>query len=558
MLRSLSIRNVVLIEKLDIDFQPGLCVLTGETGAGKSILLDALGLALGVRAESRLVRQGAERAQVTADFDLPHNHPAFGILAEQDIDAQGELILRRTLTTDGRSKAYVNDQTVSVGLLKRLGETLVEIHGQFETQGLLNASVHRSLVDAYGGLEGDSQKTGKCYKAWRAAQTIRREAEAALAKAQEEEEYLRHVADELSKLAPEPGEEEELAKQRSMMMHGEKLMEALNSAATEMNRNHGVEAAIRGAIRHLERIAEKADGRAEPIIEALDRAALEVSDAMTELNRGLSEIDLDPRHLEAVEERLFALKAAARKHNTTVDALPALKDQFVSQIAALEDGGSNLEKLRADEKAAKGAYIAAARVLSRKRTDIGAKLDTAVMAELAPLKLEKAKFASVIEPLEEPDWNEHGCDRVSFQIATNPGAPLGPISKIASGGELARFMLALKVVLAQADPVPTLIFDEVDAGTGGAVAAAVGERLARLGAAVQVFVVTHAPQVAAKGDHHWRISKGLQAGGGEVVTSVEPLAESERLDEVARMLAGAQLTDEARAAADSLLKGRRS
>jgi len=555
MLRSLSIRNVVLIERLDIDFQPGLCVLTGETGAGKSILLDALGLALGVRAEARLVRQGAAQATVIADFDLPTSHPAYAVLAAQDVDAAGELILRRTLNADGRSKAYINDQPVSVGLLKRLGETLVEIHGQFETQGLLNASVHRSLVDAYGGLESQALLTAKNYKAWRTAETIRKEAEAALAKAQEEEEYLRHVADELAKLAPQPGEEEDLAKQRSLMMHGEKLTEALNGAATEMNRHHGVEAAIRGAMRHLERIAEKADGRAEPIIGALDRAALEVSDAMTELNRALGEIDLDPRHLEAIEERLFALKAAARKHNTTVEALPALKDQFLAQITDLEDGGANLEKLRSDETIARAAFAEAAQKLSVQRRSIGQKLDGAVMTELAPLKLEKAKFATVIEALDEADWNEHGCDRVSFQIATNPGAPLGPISKIASGGELARFMLALKVVLAQTDPVPTLIFDEVDAGTGGAVAAAVGERLARLGAAVQVFVVTHAPQVAAKGNHHWHISKGSADGGDEVVTSVRPLLESERLDELARMLSGAQLTDEARAAASSLLKG---
>jgi len=555
MLRSLSIRNVVLIEKLDIEFQAGLCVLTGETGAGKSILLDALGLALGMRAESRLVRQGTDQANVIADFELPASHPAFAILAEQGLAVDGELILRRSLNADGRSKAYVNDQPVSVGLLKQLGETLVEIHGQFETQGLLNASVHRTLVDSYGGLERQAGQTAQAFKTWRAAETARQAAESALAKAQEEEEYLRHVADELNTLAPQPGEEEELGQQRSMMMHGEKLLEALNGAETEMTRHHGVEAAIRGAIRHLERIAEKADGRAEPIIQALDRAAVEVSEAMTQLNRTVNEIDLDPRHLETVEERLFALKAAARKHNTTVDALPALKEQFLAQINALEDGGENLGKLRAEEAAAKTEFAQSAETLSGLRKAVGEKLDQAAMTELAPLKLEKATFRTVIEPLDPADWNEHGCDRVSFQISTNPGAPLGPISKIASGGELARFMLALKVVLAQADPVPTLIFDEVDAGTGGAVAAAVGERLARLGSAVQVFVVTHAPQVAAKGNHHWRISKSSVAGGDEVVTSVVPLAGGERLDEVARMLAGAHLTDEARAAADSLLKG---
>ncbi len=555
MLASLSIRDVVLIDRLDLSFQPGLCVLTGETGAGKSILLDSLGLALGMRAESRLVRAGKDKAVVTASFDLPLTHPASQLMEENGFDPTEGIVLRRILSSDGRSRAFVNDQPASVGFLRTLGETLVEIHGQFETQGLLNASAHRALLDAYGGNASLCAIVTKSYRIWLSALETRKEAEAALLKAQEEEDYLRHVVAELEQLNCQPGEEEELSKQRTMMMHGEKLAEATSSAANELTRNHGVEANLRSAILHLERIADKAEGKFEEVIEALDRAAVETGEAMALLNRAIQEIDLDPRHLEELEERLFALKAAARKHNITVEALPGFRGELVNQLAAIESGGANLNELRRQEDLAKTHYVDAAEKLSKARQEAANRLDQAVSGELPPLKLDRATFKTTLATHEEEHWNESGWDQVQFQVSTNPGSPLGPISKIASGGELARFMLALKVILAESDPVPTLVFDEVDAGTGGAVAAAVGERLARLGSEVQVLVVTHSPQVAALGAHHWQISKAETPDGSGVITSVHSLEKQERLEEVARMLAGANVTDQARAAAQSLMEG---
>ncbi|MCW9033962.1 MAG: DNA repair protein RecN [Rhodospirillales bacterium] len=555
MLASLSIRDVVLIDRLDLSFQAGLCVLTGETGAGKSILLDSLGLALGMRAEARLVRAGKNKAVVTASFDLPLTHPASLLMEENGFDPTEGMVLKRILSADGRSRAFVNDQPASVGFLKKLGETLVEIHGQFETQGLLNASAHRSLLDAYGSTGPLFNIVSKSYREWQHTLSTRKAAESALVKAQEEEDYLRHVVAELNQLACRPGEEEELAKQRSMMMHGEKLIEATSSAASELTRNHGVEANLRSAIRHLERIADKADGKFEEVIEALDRAAVETGEAMALLNRAIQEIDLNPRHLEEVEERLFALKAAARKHNITVEALPNFQKEIEQQLAAIENGGTNLKELRQKEDLAKADYVEAAEKLSISRQQAASRLDVAVSGELPPMKLDRATFKTTLTKTDENGWNETGWDQIAFQVSTNPGSPLGPISKIASGGELARFMLALKVILAESDPVPTLVFDEVDAGTGGAVAASVGERLSRLGQDVQVLVVTHSPQVAALGAHHWRISKAETPGGNGVVTSVHALEDGERLEEVARMLAGANVTDQARAAAQSLMEG---
>ena len=539
MLLGLSIRDVVLIDRLDIAFQPGLTVLTGETGAGKSILLDSLGLALGARSESGLVRQGANQLSVTAEFSLSANHPALAILAEQEMDPTQDLMLRRVVSSDGRSRAFVNDQPVSVGLLRRLGDSLVEIHGQFESHGLLDPTTHRAVLDASGGL--DVAAVRSAHAAWKTA-----------AKAKTEEDFLRHAVEELNALAPSPGEESSLAEKRAVMMHGEKLVEGMNSAIQYLSGKGDVEASLRSAQRALERVADKAEGRLDEVIAALDRAADEASEARTLLDRASASIDLDPRALEKVEERLFALRAVARKHGVAVDDLATLRDKMAGELSALEAGDSGLAKLAAVEKAAKTAYAEAAKSLSRARVEAAARLDQAVAAELPPLKLDRARFQTRVAPMEESDWSETGMDRVAFEVATNPGSAPGPLGKIASGGELSRFMLALKVVLARVGTVPSIVFDEVDSGIGGAVAAAVGERLARLSSDLQVLVVTHSPQVAAKGTNHWHVAKGDDGQGG-TVTRVAPLQPSQRREEIARMLAGSEVTDQARAAAESLL-----
>ncbi len=557
MLSNLSIRDVVLIDHMDLEFQPGLCALTGETGAGKSILLDALGLSLGARADARLVRQDASQAVVTASFDVSHDHPAVFLLSEHGIDSQGDgLVLRRMLGRDGRSRAYINDQPVSVSLLRRIGDALVEIHGQFESHRLLDPATHRKLLDAYGGLEPMGSATRGTFGDWRRAADLRSQAEAQLEAARRDEDFLRHSMDELDALEPRAGEEEELAQRRTLLMNGERLMEALSEAENELaggNGDRGIEDSLRTAVRRLERVAEKADGRLDEVITALDRALSEVAEGQALLEKAISDLDLDPRRVEEVEERLFALRALARKHQCTVDELAPLRDELAAKLSAMDDGVDAVIHLVREEQQARDRYRAAVARLSEARAEAGARLDTGVAGELDPLRLGKARFHTRVEALEEKDWGEHGGDRVSFEVATNPGMPPGPLNKIASGGELSRFMLALKVVLAQADPVPTLIFDEVDSGVGGAVSAAVGERLATLAESVQVLVLTHSPQVAARGGYHWRVSKSSSDLGTR--TSVEVLGETERREEIARMLAGARVTDEARAAAESLLLG---
>ncbi len=555
MLRTLSIRDVVLIDRLELTFHPGLCVLTGETGAGKSILLDALGLALGVRADNRLVRPGARQAVVTAEFEVAAGHPAGELLDEHGVDGgNGILFLRRVLGADGRSRAFINDEPVSVALLRRVAEILAEVHGQFESQRLLNPANHRDLLDAYGDLKSLVARVGEARRNWRRASQSRAEAEATWEAARKEEDFLRHATGELAALDPKPGEEAALAGQRAVMMHAEKLLEAMNQAAAELAEGPGVEAALRRALRHLERVAGKADGRLDTAIAALERAAAEVAEGTALLEKAGAGIDLDARTLEGVEERLFALRALARKHGTDVDGLSAVHGKLAAELAAVEDGAAALERLEREEAAARAAFTGAAGELSRVRRQAAARLDPTVARELEPLKLGKALFSTDVRPLDEDDWGEKGCESVAFQVATNPGMPAGPLSRITSGGELARFMLALRVVLAGADPVPTVVFDEVDTGVGGAVAAAVGERLARLADNVQVLVVTHSPQVAARGAHHWRVSKS--AAGRGVVTTVDALSKPARREEIARMLAGARVTDEARAAAGSLLEGR--
>ena len=550
MLLGLSIRDVVLIDRLDLAFDVGLSALTGETGAGKSILLDSLGLALGARSEAGLVRPGAGQLSVAAEFALPPGHPAAALLAEQGLDAGSELVLRRVVSADGRSRAFVNDQPVSVGLLRQLGGGLVEIHGQFESHGLLDQSSHRTVLDAFGAI--DTKSVAVAWDAWREAARCCREGAAALARAASEEAFLRHALDELNALAPKPAEEADLAARRSLLMHSEKLIEGMNTAVHSLSGAGEVENNLRMAQRALERVADRAEGKLDPVIAALDRAALETAEALGLLDRISSSIDLDPGALEKVEERLFALRAAARKHGVDVDGLAALRDGMAAQLAALDAGADGAARLAAAEQAARVVYTDAAESLSKTRRTAAQRLDRAVAAELPPLKLDKATFRTRISPLDESQWGAGGADGVAFEVATNPGLPPGPLAKIASGGELSRFMLALKVVLARTSPAVSIVFDEVDQGIGGATAAAVGERLAMLAERLQVLVVTHSPQVAAKATHHWHVAKGAGAGGA-TVARVTALGPAERREEIARMLAGAEITDQARAAADSLL-----
>jgi len=558
MLTHLSIRDVVIVDKLDVDFAAGLCVLTGETGAGKSIVLDSLGLALGGRADAGLIRSGADKLTVTASFTLPRKHPVFALLAaqEHDISPQDDVVLRRVVGADGRSRAFINDQPVSVGLLRDVGALLVEVHGQFETHGLLDPATHIEALDAYRRVKSRDNTEAACaaaFASWRDAATALKAAQDTLSGALAEEETLRHYVKELSQLAPQPGEENKLSAERAVMRHGEQIMKAMTEARAAIAENTDVEAVLRSALTRISRVAVQAGGKLDTLCQALDRAAIEAGEALREFDRVWASFDADPAALERAEERLFALKAAARKHNTTVDDLASLLDGFKARLAAVDGGAEDVKRLAAAEKSARMVFDKAAQALSLARQDAARTLDKLVAKELAPLKLDKATFRTVVAPKPENAWNESGMDKVAFEISTNPGLPPGPLDKIASGGELARFMLALKVVLAGSQERAALIFDEVDAGISGATANAVGERLARLAKNVQVIVVTHAPQVAARGDNHWRVSKTSKAG--QTSTKVEQLSAAARREEIARMLAGEKITDEARAAADSLLSG---
>jgi len=556
MLAGLSVADVVLIDRLNLQLRAGLNVLTGETGAGKSILLDALGLALGARGDAGLVRPGAAQASVAAAFELPAGHPVRALLHEHGLAADEPMVLRRVLAADGRSRAFVNDQPVGVGLLREFGDLLVEIHGQHDERGLLNPAGHRALLDEYGGLAGRRDACRGAHGAWRAAEDAVGRVEAEVAKARADEDWLRHAAAELSEFDPRDGEEAELAEQRGLLQQGEKLAEALAEAQAALASGDGVEGRLRAAERALGRIAARAAGRLDPALAALDRAAGEVAEAVAAVEQAGEALDLDPRRLDALEERLFALRDLARKHRVAVDALPALRRDLAARLVAVEDGGARVAALRKQAAAARAGFVEAAQALSAARAAAAKRLDKAVNAELAPLKLERAKFLTAVEALAEAEWSAEGADRVSFRIATNPGAPAGPLSRIASGGELSRFMLALKVALAQTRSATTLIFDEVDRGVGGAVADKVGERLAKLAGDAQVLVVTHSPQVAARGEHHFRVAK--RENGKLARTEVEPLDEAARREEIARMLAGAEVTREARAAAESLLQAGRA
>jgi len=557
MLLGLTIRDVVLIDRLDLALRPGLCVLTGETGAGKSILLDALGLALGKRAEAGLVRAGAQQAAVSAEFSVGRNHPAHAILREAGLDGESEaIVLRRLLGGDGRSRAFVNDEPASVGLLRELGDSLVEIQGQFEQRGLLDPANHRMILDAFAELAVGPNALAQAWHDWREARLREEEAARLLAASRDEEDLLRHHLAEIDSLAPEPDEEDRLASRRALLQGAERLAETLTEAIGELEGNAGAQAALARAARRLERACERAQGFLDSALAATERAAAETAEALATLEATARQLELDPRELEKVEERLFALRALARKHQVAIADLPVLRQRMAARLAEIEAGVEGVEHLVRATAEARARFVAAADSVSRGRASAATRLDQGVAAELKPLRLEKARFRTVLTPLAEADWGEHGCEGVHFEVATNPGAAFGPLARIASGGELSRFMLALKLVLAGTSSVPTLIFDEVDSGIGGAVAAAVGERLQRLGTSLQVLVVTHSPQVAARGAYHWRVAKSPSAR--ETVTRVEELDPDTRQEEIARMLSGRNITTEARAAAASLIAGGRA
>jgi DNA repair protein RecN (Recombination protein N) len=551
MLAGLSIRDVVLIERLSLSFSPGLTVLTGETGAGKSILLDALALALGTRAEAGLVRQGAQQAAVTAEFHLPDTHPAFAILAEQDMPAESQLVIRRTVGVEGRSRAFVNDQPVSAGLLRRLADTLVEIHGQFDTHGLFDQRTHRVVLDNYAGNSRLIDAVARAWRDWSAAEAARAQLIADADAARTEEDFLRDALDELELLAPKPAEEAELTEARQRLQHREKLLDGLSTAQRELAGDRGVELSLSVARRALERVADRAAGAFDRIIAALDAAAIEIGEAVSAIEAEAGLFEAGGQDLTSVDDRLFDLRRVARRHGVAVDDLPGLQASLAERLGRLEDRDGLVAAAAQKAALARQIYVEAAMALSAARRIGAEQLDAAVARELKPLKLERARFLTEISPLAESDWGPAGADLVVFAVSTNPGQPPGPLTRIASGGELARFMLALKVVMAKASAVPVLVFDEVDSGIGGATADAVGERLARLAESQQVLVVTHSPQVAARGANHWQVRKSLRDGA--MSTDVVVLDKTGRREEIARMLSGAEITAEARAAASRLL-----
>jgi DNA repair protein RecN (Recombination protein N) len=548
MLRALEIRDMLIIDRLELAFQPGLNVLTGETGAGKSILLDALGFVLGWRGRAELVRAGAEQGEVVAEFELGADHAARAVLEEAGLPSEDMLILRRVNTKDGRKTAWVNDRRCSGEVLRQLSDTLLELHGQHDDRGLLNPRGHRQLLDQYAGA-GDALEAVR--KAWRArgqAAKALEQAEAELAEVRAEEDFLRHAVDELSKLAPEAGEEEALDTARRRMQSAEKIREDISRAHQALS--EGAEGAMSDALRWLEGASDRAEGGVDAPISALERAMVELGEAVSGVEACLDGLNFDAHELEATEERLFAIRALARKHQVGPDQLPELAETLGDRLARLDRGADDVEALRAALRHAEAGYDTAAVALSDLRKGAASGLDAAVTGELQPLKMERAVFHTEIT---EAEPGPEGRDAVAFTVATNPGAPAGPLNKIASGGELSRFLLALKVCLTGEDASRTMIFDEIDRGVGGATADAVGRRLKALAAGGQVLVVTHSPQVAALGAHHWQVAKRVD---GEVTTStVTPLDPEAREDEIARMLAGDTVTSEARAAARALLQG---
>lgn len=547
MLRALEIRDVLIIDRLSLELGPGLNVLTGETGAGKSILLDALGFVLGWRGRAELVRQGAAQGEVTAVFDLPAGHAARAVLAEAGIEAEDDLILRRVNSADGRKTAWVNDRRVSGEVLRDLSDHLVELHGQHDDRGLLNPRGHRALLDAFAGLDLSALRSA--WAAQRSARSALAEAEAVLARAAAEEDFLRHAVAELDKLNPEPGEEATLDARRRLMQGAGRIREDVAKALMALSED-GAEGRMRDALRWLEGAADKAEGRLDAPLEALARALIELGEAQGGVEHALEALDFDPGELERLEERLFAIRALARKHGVLPDDLGGFANALRARLAAIDGGAAGLARLSKAVAEAEAAYQAEAQRVTGARRMAAGRLDAAMAAELAPLKMERAVFATEITAGEP---GPEGVDAVTFTVATNPGAPSGPLNRIASGGELSRFLLALKVCLTGESPGLTLIFDEIDRGVGGATADAVGRRLKALATGAQVLVVTHSPQVAAFGAQHWRVEK--RVSGDQTLSTVTGLGQAERIEEIARMLAGDTVTEAARAAARSLLQG---
>jgi len=551
MLSRLSIRDIVLIEKLDIDFLPGLSVLTGETGAGKSILLDSLSLALGARGDASLVRHGAAQGQVIAVFDVPRNHPARALLADNDIEDDGDIILRRVQTADGRTRVFVNDQPSSVTLMRDVGRALVEIHGQHDERALVDPGAHRELLDSFGGHLGAVRGAGEAWRYWRGCEQELSRHRAKVEAAAREADYLRAAVAELAKLDPQPGEETELADLRAQMMRVEKIAAEIHDAQDVLSGPSSPLPQLASLLRRLQRKSSEAPGLLDEVVKSLDEAMISLDAAQSGVEAALRATEYDPQRLEKAEERLFALRAASRKHNVAVDDLAKLRDTMVADLADLDAGEERLHGLEKQAAAAREAYDISAAQLSSLRQAAAVGLTRAVMAELPALKLERAEF--IVEMVSNAESRmEEGIDQVEFWVRTNPGTRPGPMMKVASGGELSRFLLALKVALADRGSAPTLVFDEIDTGVGGAVADAIGQRLARLSKRVQVLSVTHAPQVAARAATHFLISKS--GGKDRVATGIAEMDRAARQEEIARMLAGATITDEARAAADRLLR----
>lgn len=551
MLKSLSIRNVVLIDKLDLDFQNGFSVLSGETGAGKSILLDSVGLLLGKRAEVGMIRSGCDKLSVCGSFEIADKKGELAALcAEYDLDFEHEIIIKRTLNQDGKGKIFFNDQPITQKLLKEIGSYLVEIHGQFDNQGLLNPATHLSVLDGYGAYPEKITAMKAAFAVYKKAKDNRVNAEAKIAQSKADEDNLRHWVDEFQKMQPRENEQEELEEKRRQMMNAEKILENLDAAYKALNQG-GVQSALRQAQTAISRVNVLLNGKFDNIYSLLDTALVNADEAGEEIEAASNEVSLNQNELDAVEERLFALKALARKHNTTIEELPLVWQQMEENLRNLELGEDDIENLRKLEEAAYKDYVKKATEVSQARLAAALRLDGKIQAELPDLKMEKARFMTQISTKPENQWNENGRDDVCFMVSTNPNTPYGSISKIASGGELARFMLALKVNLAQTSQVETMIFDEVDTGIGGATAQAVGEKLAKLGEQVQVLVVTHSPQVAAQSKYHYKVEKTTV--DNVTTTSLRELSAAEKTEEVARMLSGEHITDEARAAAKVLI-----
>ena len=554
MLVSLTVQDIVLIDRLGMEFGAGLTVLTGETGAGKSILLDALSLALGARGDAALVRAGAERGQITAIFEPAADHPVFALLAENGIDAEGALILRRVQTADGKTRAFVNDQPCGVSLLKEIGALMVEIHGQHDDRALVAGAEHRRLLDAFGRLEPDADEVAARHRSLRDLEAEAAKLRAAVEASARDADYLRSSVEELEALSPEPGEETSLADRRQFLMRAEKIAGDLTEAHDLIGGDHSPIPELVGLARRLQRKSAETPGLLEDTMMALGAALDNLENVRHGLEAALRSCEFDAGELEKTEERLFALRAAARKHQVQVDDLPAVAAEFSARLADIDVGGGRLKALEAASAAALAAYRTAANTLSKRRTEAARALEKAVNAELPALRLQAARFIVAID-VDKEAVSPEGFDRIAFHVRTNPGTEPGPLMKVASGGELSRFLLALKVALADRGSAPTLVFDEIDAGAGGAVAEAIGRRLSRLAERVQVLSVTHAPQVAAQAGAHFLISKAEVQKGKRVKTEVTSIEGRARREEIARMLAGEKISDEARAAAERLMAG---